>query len=313
MLGLLKKIFGTSNDRVIKKLRSEIIHINDLEKIFSDYSDDQLKNCTNQFKEKLDNGAKLDDIIYESFAVVREASKRVLQKRHFDEQLMGGIVLHRGMIAEMRTGEGKTLVSTLPGYLNSLTGEGVHIVTVNDYLAKRDSQWMQQIYQFLGVSVGCILSHMEDEERKAAYQCDITYATNNELGFDFLRDNMKFSLSSKSQRLKLNYAIIDEVDSILIDEARTPLIISGPSDNNSQIYVTMNKIIASLDANDYEKDEKLRSVSLHDAAIEKLENIFVANKLIAQGTSLYDVENIHLVHYANQCLNYNKNNINTYI
>lgn len=302
MFSLLKKIFGTANDRVVKKLQDQVIRINDLEKIFSDYSDDQLKLCTNQFKEKLDNGASLDDILNEAFAVVREASKRELHKRHFDEQLIGGIILHRGMIAEMRTGEGKTLVSTLPGYLNSLTGEGVHIVTVNDYLAKRDSQWMKQVYEFLGVSVGCILGHMEDSQRITAYNCDVTYATNNELGFDFLRDNMKFSLASKTQRSKINYAIIDEVDSILIDEARTPLVISGPSDDNSQIYITMNKIIKCLDKNDYEKDEKVRSVTLNDDAIGKLEEEFVKTKLIKPETSLYDVENIHLVHYVNQCL-----------
>jgi len=217
MFSFLTKIFGTANDRIIKKLQSEIHKINDLEPTVQNLTDTELRNKTISFKQKLKDGHTLDDIIYEAFAVVREAAKRVIGQRHYDVQLIGGLILHRGMITEMRTGEGKTLVSTLPAYLNALTGKGVHIVTVNDYLAKRDSEWMGKIFEFLGLTVSCVVGQMPDAERKAAYDCDITYATNNELGFDYLRDNMKFTNESKAQR-PFHYAVIDEVDSILIDK-----------------------------------------------------------------------------------------------
>ena len=243
----------------------------------------------------------MDDIAYEAFAVVREAAKRVYGMRHFDVQLIGGLILHRGMITEMRTGEGKTLVATLPAYLNALSGEGVHVVTVNDYLAKRDAEWMGKIYNFLGLSVGCVVSGVSDSERRDAYRSDITHVTNNELGFDFLRDNMKYSEESKVLR-PFKFAILDEVDSILIDEARTPLIISGPVDDNSELYTTIDKLIRKLTPQDYERDEKLRTVNLTEHGITQVETILVTDNLIVQDSSLYDFENLSLVHYINQSL-----------
>ena len=226
-------------------------------------SDVELRNKTDFFKEKISNGTSLNDILPEAFAVVREASRRVLSMRHFDMQMIGGIVLHKGMISEMKTGEGKTLVATLPVYLNALTGKGVHVVTVNDYLAERDAKWMGALYEFLGLSIGCLVNNMPDDVRKAAYDADITYGTNNEFGFDYLRDNLKFDQESMVQR-KFNYAIVDEVDSILIDEARTPLVISGPTENNSELYGIIDKIIPELDKQDFEIDEKAKSVLLTD-------------------------------------------------
>ncbi|HPF46124.1 MAG TPA: preprotein translocase subunit SecA, partial [Emcibacteraceae bacterium] len=263
MLGMgkiAKKLFGTSNERYLKSLEPRINAINALEPEISALSDDALKAKTIEFRERLEKGEKLDNLLIEAFAVVREAAKRTLGQRHYDVQLIGGIVLHEGKIAEMKTGEGKTLVSTLAGYLNALPGRGVHIVTVNDYLASRDSDWMGQIYRFLGMTVGCIVPNIADEHRKAAYACDVTYATNNELGFDYLRDNMKFHQDAMAQR-EPYFAIVDEVDSILIDEARTPLIISGPTEDKSELYISINKIIPDLLPEDYDVDEKSRAIS----------------------------------------------------
>lgn len=304
MLSIIRKIFGTANDRVIKKLRLEVAKINEFEPEFQKLSDDELQAKTAEFKARLSAGASLDDIAYEAFATVREASKRVLSMRHFDVQLIGGLILHRGMITEMRTGEGKTLVATLPAYLNALTGKGVHVVTTNDYLAKRDSLWMGKLYNFLGLSVSCIIGGLSDEERREAYNADITHATNNELGFDFLRDNMKFSLDQKVQR-DMNFAVIDEVDSILIDEARTPLIISGPVDDNTDLYVVINNLVNKLALNDYEKDEKMKTINLTEEGTNQIEAMLAADGLIKEGTSLYDFENMNLVHYINQALRAN--------
>ncbi|MCC8417189.1 MAG: preprotein translocase subunit SecA [Rickettsia endosymbiont of Bryobia graminum] len=301
MFSFLKKLFGTANDRSVKKLSLEISKINSLESEIQKLSDEQLKSKTEQFKHRLQNGESLDDISYEAFAIVREAAKRIYGMRHFDVQLIGGLILHRGMITEMRTGEGKTLVATLAAYLNALSGRGVHIVTVNDYLARRDSEEMGRIYNFLGLSVGCIVSGIGDTERHNAYAADITYATNNELGFDFLRDNMKYSEDSKVQR-PFNYAIIDEADSILIDEARTPLIISGPVDDHSDLYIKIDKLVRQFKAEDYEKDEKLRIVNLTENGITHIESLLIEDNLITPDSSLYDFENLNLVHYVNQSL-----------
>ena len=301
MLKLLQKLFGTTNDRAVKKLFQEIKQINELESAIEALSDDELKSKTAEFRSKLNSGSTLDDITYEAFAVVRETARRTLGMRHFDVQLIGGLVLHRGMITEMRTGEGKTLVATLAAYLNALPSKGVHMVTTNDYLAKRDAEWMGPIYRFLGLSVGSIVSGMRDAERKAAYECDITYATNNELGFDFLRDNMKFSSAQKAQR-EFTYAIVDEVDSILIDEARTPLIISGPVDDNSELYEKIDRIVRLLTPEDYEKDEKVKTINLTDTGTNRIEELLTQNDLIKPETSLYDFENMSLVHYVTQAL-----------
>ena len=301
MLSILKKLFGTANDRTVKKLFSEITKINSLEPAIQKLSDEELKNKTVEFKEKLKNGATLDDIVYEAFAVVREAARRVCGMRHFDVQLIGGLILHRGMITEMRTGEGKTLVATLPAYLNALTGKGVHVVTVNDYLASRDSASMGKIYNFLGLSVGCIVAGMPDEAKRAAYNADITHATNNELGFDYLRDNMKYSLQERVLR-PFNFAIIDEVDSILIDEARTPLVISGPVNDNSELYGKIDKIVRLLNASDFEKDEKLKTINLTETGITHIESLLSKENIIKPDTGLYDFENLTLVHYVNQAL-----------
>src|ERR1051326_8514692 len=242
---LARRLFGSANDRYIKSLGSLVAQINELEPELEKLSDEALRARTAEFRQRLDDGTELDDLLVEAFATVREAAKRTLGQRHFDVQLMGGIVLHRGMIAEMKTGEGKTLVSTLPVYLNALTGNGVHVVTVNDYLARRDADWMGQIYRFLGMSVGCIVHDLDDHQRHEAYRCDVTYGTNNELGFDYLRDNMNSRLEEMFHRPS-HSAIVDKVDSILIDEARTPLIISGPTEDNSELYIQVNKLIPSL-------------------------------------------------------------------
>jgi preprotein translocase subunit SecA len=300
-----RKIFGSANDRILKTLAPVIKQINAYEPELSILSDEALKSQTNKFKLSLNNGATLDDILAEAFATVREVAKRTLQQRHFDVQLMGGLVLHKGMIAQMRTGEGKTLSSTLPIYLNALTGKGVHVVTVNDYLASRDSEWMGEIYKFLGLSVGCIINDIEHDERAAAYNCDITYGTNNEFGFDYLRDNMKYAKEQLAQK-PFNFAIIDEVDSILIDEARTPLVISGPTENNSQLYYTVDKLIHLLSPDDYEIDEKTKSVTLTEIGTVNIEKIMQKQGFIAENSGLYDIENISLVHHVNQALKAHK-------
>ncbi|MDQ3482331.1 MAG: preprotein translocase subunit SecA, partial [Pseudomonadota bacterium] len=258
---LAKSIFGSSNDRYVRSLGKYVDAVNALEPDLETLSDDELRNRTEVLRDRLANGEKLESLLPEAFATVREAAKRTLGQRHYDVQLVGGIALHRGEIAEMKTGEGKTLVATLAVYLNALEGKGVHVVTVNDYLARRDADWMGQIYRFLGMSVGVIVPNLADEERREAYASDITYGTNNEFGFDYLRDNMKYSRAQMVQR-PFNFAIVDEVDSILIDEARTPLIISGPTDDKSELYVVVDEIVKTFTEEDYEKDEKQRSVVL---------------------------------------------------
>ena len=295
MIGnLLTKVFGTKHDREIKKIQPLIDQINGFEPDIKKLSDDELKAKTPYFKEELANGRSLDDILPEAFAVVREASWRVLGMRHFDVQLIGGVVLHQGKIAEMKTGEGKTLVATLPVYLNALTGRGVHVVTVNDYLATRDSGWMGKIYQFLGLDVGVIIHDLDEEERKNAYNADVTYGTNNEFGFDFLRDNMKYALEDMVQR-DFHYAIVDEVDSILIDEARTPLIISGPSDESTELYYKVNQIAPFLKKEHYTVDEKARTVMLTEEGVAKCEKLLGVE-------NLYDPSNTELLHHVQQAL-----------
>ena len=301
---ITSKFFGSSNDRQIKKYKPTIDTINKLEKKFESLSDIDLKHKTTEFKERISNDESLLTILPEAFATVREAAKRTLNQRHFDVQLMGGLVLHEGKIAEMKTGEGKTLVATLACYLNALEAKGVHVVTVNDYLAKRDSEWMGQIYKFLGVSVGCIISDMDDNDRRAAYNCDITYGTNNEFGFDYLRDNMKYNLEEMVQR-PFNFAIVDEVDSILIDEARTPLVISGSAEDSSVLYKSINKLIPLLKENDYELDEKQRTCNLTDQGINNIENALISEKIMEDG-SLFDVKNVSLMHHINQALRAHK-------
>ena len=297
---LSKKIFGSSNERVIKKILPLVEKVNELEKTYEKLTDEQILNKTSEFRQQVKNGKSLDEIIPDAFSNVREAAKRSLGQRHYDVQIIGGIVLHRGMIAEMKTGEGKTLVSTLAAYLNSLQNNSVHIVTVNDYLAKRDSEWMGVVYEKLGLKTGYIVNGMDESERKKAYSSDITYGTNNEFGFDYLRDNMKFSKDQLVQS-DFSYAIIDEVDSILIDEARTPLIISGSAEQSSALYKIVDRIIARLDSQDYEKDEKSKSVVLKDNAIEKLEGFYKKEKLLTTG-NLYDINNVTLLHHTNQSL-----------
>ncbi len=301
---LTSRFFGSSNDRQIKKYRPIIDQINNLEEDLQVLSDDELKLKTTYFKDLLSKDHKLTNILPEAFASVREAAKRTLNQRHFDVQLMGGLVLHEGKIAEMKTGEGKTLVATLACYLNALEGKGVHVVTVNDYLAKRDSQWMGQIYEFLGMSVGCIVSEMDDYQRRLAYKADITYGTNNEFGFDYLRDNMKYSLDEMVQR-PFNFAIVDEVDSILIDEARTPLVISGQSEDSSILYKTIDKFIPLLKGDDYELDEKQRTCNLTDNGIVNIEQALKSENLIEDG-SLFDVKNVSILHHVNQALRAHK-------
>ncbi|MGA2463187.1 MAG: preprotein translocase subunit SecA [Thermodesulfobacteriota bacterium] len=296
MIGsLIKKIVGSKNERELKRIQPIVQRINPIEPKILPLNDDQLRDKTAEFKERIDRGESLEAILPEAFAVVREAARRTLGERHFDVQLIGGIVLHEGKIAEMATGEGKTLVATLPAYLNSLKGEGVHIVTVNDYLAKRDSEWMGAIYRFLGLSVGVILHELNDQERKKAYGCDITYGTNNEFGFDYLRDNMKFSIEDYVQR-DLNYAIVDEVDSILVDEARTPLIISGPAEESTDKYYKINRIVPSLkQGKDYQLEEKSHTAFLTE------EGVFHVEKLL-HVENLYDPRNIETLHHVNQAL-----------
>jgi len=302
---LAKKLFGTVNERVIKSLWPLVAEVNALEPGMQKLSDEALRAQTDKLRAELAAGKNLDDILPEAFATVREASRRVIGLRHFDVQIIGGIILHRGMIAEMRTGEGKTLVATLATYLNALEGKGVHVVTVNDYLARRDSEWMGKIHEFLGLSVGCIVHDLDDDERRDAYASDVTYGTNNELGFDYLRDNMKFSRAEMVQRT-FNFAIVDEVDSILIDEARTPLIISGPSEDNSDLYVKVDRLIPLLKPEDYEKDEKAKTVTLTEEGSRKIEKMLEAEGLIEAGSNLYDIGNIGAVHHTNQALRAHK-------
>ena len=301
---IARKLFGNANDRVLQSLRPLVAGINAIEADVARLSDEALRARTPWLKERLAKGESLDDLLVDAFATVREAGKRTLGQRHFDVQLMGGAVLHRGMISEMRTGEGKTLVATLPVYLNALAGKGVHVVTVNDYLARRDAEWMGQIYRFLGLTVGCIVHGLTDDERRSAYACDVTYGTNSEMGFDYLRDNMKFRLEHMSHR-PFNYAIVDEVDSILVDEARTPLIISGPSEDSSELYIAVDKLIPNLAPGDFEKDEKVRAVSLTEAGGDRIEKLLQEAGLLKQG-GLYDINNISLVHHVNQALRAHK-------
>jgi preprotein translocase subunit SecA len=301
MLGsLARTFFGSANERKVRPLSAAVPKINVLEPRFQAMTDAELAAMTPAFRERLATGETLDDLLPEAFAVVREAAKRTLGQRHFDVQMVGGMVLHNGNISEMKTGEGKTLVATLPCYLNALAGDGVHVVTVNDYLAKRDSEWMGQVYRFLGMTVGCIVHGLDDAERKAAYAADITYGTNNEFGFDYLRDNMKYSLDAMAQRGHA-YAIVDEVDSILIDEARTPLIISGPTEDQSEMYRSVDGVMSGLVKEDYDLDEKSRQVSLTEAGNEHMGELLKAAGLLPNG-DLYDTENISVVHHVNQAL-----------
>src|SRR5690349_14756348 len=305
MIGAVaRKLFGSSNDRRIRAYRPRVDEVNALEPELEALSDEALRARTDDFKQQLVEGRTLEDILAPAFATVREAAKRTLGQRHFDVQLIGGMVLHEGKIAEMKTGEGKTLVATLPVYLNALAGRGVHVVTVNDYLAKRDAEWMGQIYNFLGLTVGVIVHGLDDEQRKQQYDCDVTYGTNNELGFDYLRDNMKYRLEDMVQRGRV-YAIVDEVDSILIDEARTPLIISGPLDDRSEFYNTIDAYIPRLDKADYEVDEKQRTVNLTEVGMERMET-WLRDAGLLKSESLYDVENVSVVHHVNQALRAHK-------
>ncbi len=308
MLGIGKianKVFGTANDRKVKATRPLIKKINDLEPEFEKLSDEQLKEKTAELSERAKGGASLEDLLPEAFANCREAAKRALGLRAYDVQLMGGIFLHQGNIAEMKTGEGKTLVATFPAYLNALTGKGVHIVTVNDYLAKRDSEWMSKVYAALGLTTGVVYPRQPEEEKRDAYACDITYATNNELGFDYLRDNMKAELSQMFQRGH-NFAVVDEVDSILVDEARTPLIISGPSEDKTDLYVAIDKIVPLLDETHFTLDEKQRSTTFTDEGNEFLEEKLIEFELLPEGQSLYDPESTTVVHHINQALSAHK-------
>ncbi len=301
--GIAKALFGSSNDRYVKSIMKIVDKINALEDEISVMDDERLKGETQIFRDRLTAGETLDDILPEAFATVREASKRVMGMRHFDVQMVGGIVLHRGEIAEMRTGEGKTLTETLACYLNAIEGKGVHVVTVNDYLARRDAEWMSKIYGFLGLTTGVVVPNIPEHERRAAYDCDITYATNNELGFDYLRDNMKYERAQMVQR-PFNFAIVDEVDSILVDEARTPLIISGPTDDKSELYMQVHAVVLQLDDGDYEKDEKSRNVTLTEDGTEKAERLLEGAGLLT-GTNLYDYENTLVVHHLDQALKAN--------
>ncbi len=298
--GLAKSLFGSSNDRYVKSLNPILAKIASFEPSLVAMSDEELSAQTVRFRERLANGEKLDDLLPEAFATVREAAKRVLGQRHYDVQMVGGIVLHRGEIAEMRTGEGKTLVATLATYLNALPGDGVHVVTVNDYLAARDAEWMGQVYTYLGMTIGVIVPNLTDEERRAAYAADITYGTNNEFGFDYLRDNMKYERSSMVQR-RFNFAVVDEVDSVLIDEARTPLIISGPTDDKSELYIQVDAVVKQLVPGDYDKDEKQKTIILTEDGTEKVERMLEAAGLL-EGQNLYDFENTQVVHHLNQAL-----------
>jgi preprotein translocase subunit SecA len=301
---IAQRLFGSANDREVKRLRSLVAEINALEPEIEKLSDEQLRARTDDFRRRHAEGAELDDLLVEAFATVREAAKRTLGQRHYDVQLMGGIVLHQGKISEMKTGEGKTLVATLPVYLNAISGKGVHVVTVNDYLARRDSEWMGQVYRFLGLTVGVIVHGLDDMERQAAYACDVTYGTNNEYGFDYLRDNMKYRLEDMVQR-DFNYAIVDEVDNIFIDEARTPLIISGPAEDAAGLYNAVDKVIPQLEAEHFEKDEKQRTVTLTETGTERVEQLMEEMGLL-NGSGLYDITNVSLVHHVNQALRAHK-------
>ncbi len=301
---LARRLFGTANERYLRRLLPQVEAINALEPELEKLSDEALRARTEKLRNRVAEGEPLDDLLVQAFATVREAAKRTLEQRPFDVQLIGGIVLHRGQIAEMKTGEGKTLVATLPVYLNALTGRGIHVVTVNDYLARRDAEWMGQIYRFLGLKVGCIVHGLSDSERREAYAADVAYGTNNEFGFDYLRDNMKFRLDDMVQR-PFHYAIVDEVDSILIDEARTPLIISGPSEDSSDLYRQVDRLIPTLGPEDFEKDEKVRAVTLTDSGADQIENLLREAGLLKVG-SLYDFDNVSLVHHANQALRAHK-------
>ena len=305
VLSLVTRAFGTANDRYLKRLQKDVDAINALEPDLEALDDAALKARTDEFRNRLEAGESLDDILVEAFATVREAAKRTLGQRHFDVQLLGGMILHNGMISEMKTGEGKTLVATLPVYLNAVAGQGVHVVTVNDYLAQRDSAWMGEVYGFLGLTVGCIVNGLSDEERREAYAADVTHGTNNEFGFDYLRDNMKFHLEEMVQR-DFNYAIVDEVDSILIDEARTPLIISGPVEDSSEAYENVDRIIPELVEEDFEIDEKARAATLTDAGVEHAEQILAEKGMIEAGTSLYDINSVTVLHHVNQALRAHK-------
>ena len=301
MLGTIAKaIFGSANDRYVRSLDRTIATINALEPQIQALSDAELAAQTQKFREQLAEGKSLDDILPEAFATVREASIRVLGMRHFDVQLVGGIVLHRGEIAEMKTGEGKTLVATLATYLNAIEGKGVHVVTVNDYLAKRDSEWMGRIHKFLGLTVGVIVPNLSEPERREAYAADVTYGTNNEFGFDYLRDNMKHDREQQVQR-PFNFSIVDEVDSILIDEARTPLIISGPTEDKADLYIQLDQVVKGFEAEYYEVDEKARNVSLTEEGNEEIERRIAAAGLLVT-ENLYDVENTQVVHHLDQAL-----------
>ena len=300
---LAKSLFGSSNDRYVAKLRKIVDIINAFEPTISALNDEELARQTVLFRQRLEGGARIDDLLPEAFATVREAASRTLGQRHYDVQMIGGITLHRGEIAEMRTGEGKTLVATLATYLNALPGKGVHVVTVNDYLARRDAEWMGQVHNFLGLSVGVVVPNLGEEERRAAYAADITYATNNELGFDYLRDNMKFSRDAMVQR-PFHFAVVDEVDSILIDEARTPLIISGPTDDKSDLYIAVDALVKQFEEGDYDKDEKQRNVVLTEDGTEKAERLLEQAGLI-EGQNLYDIANTQVVHHLNQALKAN--------
>ena len=301
--GVAKRIFGSSNDRYVKSLGGTVAKIGALESQIAALSDDELRGQTARFHERLAGGEKLDALLSEAFATVREAAKRTLGQRHYDVQMVGGMVLHRGEIAEMRTGEGKTLVATLAVYLNALEGKGVHVVTVNDYLARRDAEWMGQVYKFLGLSVGVIIPNLDDDTRREAYAADITYGTNNEFGFDYLRDNMKYAREQMVQR-PFNFAVVDEVDSVLIDEARTPLIISGPTDDKTDLYLRVDAVVKLFEADDYEKDEKQKTVVLTESGTEKAERALEAAGLL-EGENLYDFENTQVVHHLNQSLRAN--------
>ncbi|MDH5407873.1 MAG: preprotein translocase subunit SecA [Gammaproteobacteria bacterium] len=305
---VLKKVFGSRNDRLVKQLSKAVAHINDLEEEISALSDDDLKAKTSEFKTRFNEGESLDALLPEAFAVVREAGKRAMGMRHFDVQLIGGMVLHQGKITEMRTGEGKTLVATLPAYLNALTGRGVHVITVNDYLAQRDADWMGKLYEFLGMTVGVAISGMDHEAKQKAYAADITYGTNNEFGFDYLRDNMAFSMEEKVQR-DLHFAVVDEVDSILIDEARTPLIISGQAEDSSELYAKINELVPKLSKQeeedgpgDYSVEEKNKQIFLTEDGHQHVEDLLARAGLLAEGESLYDATNIGMMHHVNAAL-----------
>ncbi|NKB49689.1 MAG: preprotein translocase subunit SecA [Alphaproteobacteria bacterium] len=306
VVNLVKKLVGSANDRYLGRLSKDVELINALEPRLEALNDEELRARTDHFRQKLADGEDtLDGLLIEAFATVREAAKRTLGQRHFDAQMLGGMVLHNGMISEMKTGEGKTLVATLAVYLNALEGKGVHVVTVNDYLAQRDASWMGQVYEFLGLKVGVIVHGLSDEERREAYLADVTYATNNELGFDYLRDNMKFQLDEMVQR-EFNFAIVDEVDSILIDEARTPLIISGPVEDSSEAYRQVDVIIPNLVEEDYEIDEKARAITMTDEGVEHAEELCAEAGLMEAGVSLYDITSVSILHHVNQALRAHK-------